>query len=756
MKRYLLIIMLLAMPYNSFAQIQVSNLVIPVNYFVNHIKQLTFVKSNLVKYRQASLVGISGMGKTQLARMYAYENKNNYNVIWFIDCNLDINEEFLKLAKSINAVSKSNLISEDVLSAKKEVMSYLSSKDKWLLVFDNLKIKENEKVQEFVNWEHNGHILFGSQDSELLPNIVKMTAFEKSDAITLANNILEKENNDVKLSEFLAQEFAGYPILIVQGAQLLKQIPGLDKKEYKKGLGKSTDKIKLNITLAIKELKPNARELLNKIALINNQAFSKDLLRIITNDKNSLDDDIYQLSKFALISNIDINETNSIFEMHDVIAQKIAEINGDKNNKAYLEDIVIKLVHSIPQELVNSYMLFSKKTVRDNLEIITENAQKYNINTYKLLDLNLQLLMQYVNHLDFYNAKKLVNWFNRNDPEKKFTSWIINNNEKYLYAAYLQVIGWYYGNLTQYNTALNYYRRAEKILFSLDGYNDFKFNLISHIAESEAYLGNTKGAEESLKRIEDLLQAINEPDLNKRHYIYAITYYAESILLLTQGKYDKALKVINKSLESFIKGGLNQNDFALVDHYMIKVSIFNTLGKYQKAYSQIQKLYDISGHLKKEEHVVFGKIFTQISILELGLGNANKALEYAKKAKMIFINDPTRLNNSKEIVLSPDIYLAKAFVAEANALASLGQNEQAVKSYADAESLYWNNYQENMGNVDEISIMYLNAAKASCHLTEKAWYIKFHDQHVKKFGSTHPRSIEILKMDSICYPASQR
>ncbi|WP_417905008.1 hypothetical protein [Candidatus Tisiphia endosymbiont of Micropterix aruncella] len=61
-----------------------------------------------------------------------------------------------------------------------------------------------------------------------------------------------------------------------------------------------------------------------------------------------------------------------------------------------------------------------------------------------------------------------------------------------------------------------------------------------------------------------------------------------------------------------------------------------------------------------------------------------------------------------------------------------------------------------MKNVDEVSLMYLAAAKATCHLAEKAWYIKFHDQHISKFGADHPRSVEILKMDSICYPESQR
>jgi hypothetical protein len=398
MKKYL-IIMLLIMPYTSVAQVTISNLVIPVSYFVDHVKQLTLVKNNLIKYRQTSLIGISGMGKTQLARMYAYENKNNYDLIWFIDCNLDINEEFLKLAKSINEKAKSNLISEDVGSVKKEVLSYLSSKDKWLLVFDNLKIKENHKVQEFVNWEHNGHVIFASQDSEILPNIVKMTAFDKDDAITLANNILEKD--DPKLAEFLVREFVGYPILIAQGAQLLNQALGLNQEEYKKKIQHSTDKIKLNITLAINELKPNAKRLLNKIALINNQAFSKELLKIIADDKNTIDDDIYQLSKFALISNTDPNETNPVFEMHDVIANKIMELNGNKNNRAFLEDVITKLVNYIPKDVIKGRVFRNSRTIQGNFEIIEKNSINYNIAIYKLMELNTQLIIQYMNSYDY-------------------------------------------------------------------------------------------------------------------------------------------------------------------------------------------------------------------------------------------------------------------------------------------------------------------------------------------------------------------
>ena len=172
MKKFLLIVMVLVIYNPAFTRAeQISNLIMPVSYFVDHVKQLNLLKENLTKYRQASVIGVSGLGKTQVTRMYVHENKDYYEIIWFIDCNLDINEELLKLAKAINAVAKTKLISEeDIFSVKKELLAYLSNKDHWLLVFDNLKINENQKIKEFIDWEHNGHVIFVSQDQDLLTN----------------------------------------------------------------------------------------------------------------------------------------------------------------------------------------------------------------------------------------------------------------------------------------------------------------------------------------------------------------------------------------------------------------------------------------------------------------------------------------------------------------------------------------------------------------------------------------------------------
>ncbi|WP_341751193.1 tetratricopeptide repeat protein [Candidatus Tisiphia endosymbiont of Piscicola geometra] len=740
MKKYILIIMVLIMPYTSVAQVEISNLVIPVSYFVDHVKQLTLVKNNSIKYRQTSLVGISGMGKTQLARMYAYENKNNYELIWFIDCSLDINEGFLKLAKSINEKAKTNLISEDVRTAKKEVLSYLSSKNKWLLVFDNLKIKENHKVQEFVNWEHNGHVIFASQDSELLPNTVKMTAFEKNDATTLANNILEKD--DPKLAEFLVQEFSGYPILIVQGTQLLNQVPGLNQEEYKKRIRDSTDKIKLNINLAIKELKPNAKRLLNKIALINTQGFSKELLKIITDDKNTIDDDIYQLSKFALISNTDPNETNPVFEMHDVIANKIMEINGNKNNRDFLEDIIQKIPKY--KDLKTGHLWRISKTIPENLEVLLKNSEKYNINVYSILDLRAELFTIYVNTQNGYKAQQMMDWFEQKDKRGEFKFWLMSAYQKYCYGRYLGLIGIYNRiSLGNFEVTISYATRALEILDNLKIDSPIKFNLDAqrlnlnaHIAGSQASLVNTKIAEEIIEKIEEsFTQEVQEVNI-------FIIYFLKSKLLFIQGKYTETLEQIGKLLVTCIQNGMDSNDLLLTHAYLIKSEVLSILGKYKEAYVQAEQLYDMHKLVKKKDHEVFGQIFTEMSRAELGLGNIRKALEYAQKAKNIFINDPTKKNvNLTEL---QDLRLAKAFVVEGDALAALGQNEKAAESYASAEVLYYNNYRDNMKNIDEVSYLYWAAAKATCNLPNKFWYIKFSTQLIEKFGENHFRSIELL------------
>ncbi|WP_341789274.1 hypothetical protein [Rickettsia endosymbiont of Polydrusus tereticollis] len=73
--------------------------------------------------------------------------------------------------------------------------------------------------------------------------------------------------------------------------------------------------------------------------------------------------------------------------MHDIIAQKIMEINGYQNNKSNFEVIVDKVTEALPATMHTGHIFRNGKTISENLKIIFSNQQKYNLSIYKVLPL---------------------------------------------------------------------------------------------------------------------------------------------------------------------------------------------------------------------------------------------------------------------------------------------------------------------------------------------------------------------------------
>lgn len=104
--------------------------------------------------------------------------------------------------------------------------------------------------------------------------------------------------------------------------------------------------------------------------------------------------------------------------MHDVIAEKILQIN-ENDNKENLNQLITNLVNTIPKSLIKGNVFRKNKTVLDNIEIITQNAENYNISIYKILKLKLNLIIQYITACDLIRSKILVDWFDKNENEGK-------------------------------------------------------------------------------------------------------------------------------------------------------------------------------------------------------------------------------------------------------------------------------------------------------------------------------------------------
>jgi tetratricopeptide (TPR) repeat protein len=410
---------------------------------------------------------------------------------------------------------------------------------------------------------------------------------------------------------------------MVRWRQVLNKIKGLNRIEYKKKIYQSADKIKLNIELAIRELTPSATKLLNKIALINNQSFSKQILNIITDNTNTIDDDIFQLLKFVLISNTDPSEDNPVFEMHDIIAQKITEMNGEQSNRNNLEDIFDKITRALPATMHTGHIFRNGKTVSDNLRVIASYQQTYNLSIYKLLPLNSSLLTDYINTLQYHKVEKILSWFNELDEKNVFKIWLMDNNTKYFYSRIFSNIGGYYKHrFADWNKALRYYLKAEQVLKNVVGYEAIKCNIFYNLANVYISLGQMKEAQNEINKMQEMFDTgvVDIQEIGMLHLIKAKFYHYN-------GDEDKALEESDKDIMETSKTGIKLNDLFFTVSYMLRADILNSLGRYEEAYAQAQQLYEMHKPVKQESHEVFGRIYIQMAKSELGLGKIKEALE---------------------------------------------------------------------------------------------------------------------------------
>ena len=249
-----------------------NQIVNPVKFFVDRESEANKILYNLQEYNTVSIVGLTNIGKTEIVRKYAALNKNRYDLIWFFDSSLDINEQFVTLAKKINQIlllESQNRISEEPYSAKQEVMDYLAGINNWLLVFDNLRLNQNSRLTDLLNWKRNGHIIICSQDSTNLPNVIYVHKLTKEHALILLQKIFGKEVKNQTVLEKLIDIFDGYPGSIVRGALLLKENNYLSLDEYKSILSKSSNPMRTHMELVLNLLTDSDKEILKRISVLN-------------------------------------------------------------------------------------------------------------------------------------------------------------------------------------------------------------------------------------------------------------------------------------------------------------------------------------------------------------------------------------------------------------------------------------------------------------------------------------------------------
>lgn len=711
-----------------------------VNFFVNREEEANAILQNLQLYKIVSVIGVTNIGKTEIVRKYANSNKNAYNLIWFFDSSLDLNEQFMALAKKINQtllLEDSNKISEEVYSSQKEVTKYLSGHNNWLLVFDNLRLNQNNKLDSVINWNHNGHIIICSQDSKDLPNIIYVHKLDKRHALILLQKIFGREIENKALLERLVDIFDGYPGSIVRGALLLKENNYLSLEEYKNILAKSSDPIKTHMELVLKLLTDNDKKLLRDIAILNNQLFSKNLLRIISDNPDNIGESLYNLNRFGLIKNTDNNEQGNFFEMHDAVRDSVLQFSTLEEIQLALTDIINKLNTLMPKGVTSSYTFTnSDTTIRSNLEVLLENAEKYKVDIYKILELRKNLINYYMAILDHYNWKKMKVWLEQKASDNLLKINKMDNAAKINYSWYLVDMGMYEDFVkSSFMTALTYYNRAKEVVQDIKDQPELKSTTLLQIAQTQVFGGGIEEAEQSLVEVDKLIQNYPKADFDMGLY-----WFIRARIALARGNYAEALIFVDNNISA--ESHLAQDTFT-APTYILKSEILNFMGEYNQSYDIIKRIQKQEISNNHTEHEIHARILTQLSRAELGLELKEDALNNANIACSIFQKEIEKYKIDS--VLNTEF--ATALVIKANALAKNGKSDEALLTYNEAEAIYFRRYNANYNKMDDINYLLSQGAKVACISKNAFWKKHFYNQLINNFDKNHPR---VKEVENIC------
>lgn len=191
-----------------------------------------FFQEGMLVAQPQALVGLGGIGKTQLALEYAYRNKDRYHYIFWIQAH-DKNSlitDFHTIATELNLAIPST---QDANVTLMQVKRWLSEHRDWLLIFDG--VHEPEMVSEFVPSEPKGHILLTTR-SQTVGMAVQSIIVNKWGQEDAACFLLRRVNKlapseplgfaappDLHAAEKIAQELDGLPLALDQAGAYIEK-----------------------------------------------------------------------------------------------------------------------------------------------------------------------------------------------------------------------------------------------------------------------------------------------------------------------------------------------------------------------------------------------------------------------------------------------------------------------------------------------------------------------------------------------------
>lgn len=711
-----------------------------------------------------TLCGISGIGKTQLAKKYAQTFQDEYQIIWVFNFNEDIFEQFKRFAQALNRLNflKIPIVLDQVsleylVYQVKESLRTLPKK--WLFIYDDVQAYETVSPYIFENQvRENGQIIITSKNEFCWKKIIKIKELSREQSKKLVQMITNlKEDKD---TERFAALLCDYPLALSQAALFIRSSGMKGYKEYislfkkeRQALWKKEEQIYkkrsqfheyhrtvfTTIRMAMQDLKkqsPHAYELYGFLSVLHKEEIYEDLLKEIyygyinktANAEADFQKDIGILLEEGLLQRKDWEEgedrhiTYSLHEMHQTVLEDILGVYQKKILITKTALLLSKRLDMNWDKLTQD--LFQNPGWILHVETVLENAREVEFISEPILLLKLRMLeynlyLKRDNNLyekQVHELKNLLKKQSINDTDlaKFYIDGIYDRamhedpKENETYRAHLE---WALHHLKSQKGELNEYFRG---LFTMGTFYLFS----NRLTEASAYIDQ---AEALLGRIES------------RSY-QNLFRYTKSWVLFEKGDYQASYDELAEFME---KDDRETNPSLKLYSLNMMASCLFRLKDYEKAYSVAKIAFDQSKKLYLHDvSEVIAEALLVMASCEKERGHLDEAIKLSQDCIAVyekyFGGDLRHQDQINPRILLGDIYFLK------------GELEFARVEYETAEKVLEKLFSDK--NSLLVGGLYQKLFTLYIHLKEEGLAHQILKTHRDVFGIQNERTQEMMQV----------
>ena len=242
-----------------------------------------------------AMVGLGGVGKTQLAVEYAYRQVTNYTLVWWIrsEEKATLATDYASLAAELKLPESETKESGEIISAVRRHLQYVRD---WLLIFDNAQ--QPEDIEDYLPRGTAGHVLVTSRNPNWgsVAKPLKVTVMEQDESVAF---LLKRTGQSYEVAvDQLAEELGHLPLALAQAAAYIEQTGKslasylqLLRAEQWEMLRRGTPSVQDRATVAttweisfrqMRQLSPAAADMMNLMAYLAPDQLPLSLLKMGT------------------------------------------------------------------------------------------------------------------------------------------------------------------------------------------------------------------------------------------------------------------------------------------------------------------------------------------------------------------------------------------------------------------------------------------------------------------------------------------